>query len=24
MGLDINGVAHVIFRANRIEECIAF
>jgi catechol 2,3-dioxygenase-like lactoylglutathione lyase family enzyme len=24
MGIDINGVAHVILRANRIEECIAF
>lgn len=23
-GLDINGVAHVIFRVNRIAECIAF
>ena len=23
-GLDINGVAHVIFRVNRIEQCIAF
>ena len=23
-GLEINGVAHVIFRVNRIEQCIAF
>ncbi len=23
-GLDINGVAHVVFRVNRIEQCIAF
>jgi catechol 2,3-dioxygenase-like lactoylglutathione lyase family enzyme len=23
-GLEINGVAHVVFRVNRIEECIAF
>ncbi len=23
-GIEINGVAHVILRANRIEECIAF
>ena len=23
-GLDINGVAHVVLRVNRIEECIAF
>jgi catechol 2,3-dioxygenase-like lactoylglutathione lyase family enzyme len=23
-GLDINGVAHVVLRVNRIEQCIAF
>ncbi len=23
-GLEINGVAHVIFRVERIEQCIAF
>jgi hypothetical protein len=23
-GLDINGVAHVILRVNRVEECLAF